>query len=953
MPEETPNLGLKKPLGNEVFNRASYNENLDIMDANVVSRNEFDTEIDKMLPKTGGEVGALTVKGPGKQLTLAEADGSETWHIESTGTMFKVVQTGHADRLVIPPMGSGNPTLDGHGIASAEVVEQHISDEQKHVSATDRQEWDGAAADISHAPAKEFTFTPGLQVVESEQDTPFRMGEIKGRTLINLIGRDGNFDYRSSRLFTFFGTGEIVPSSGPVGTKCQKIVCNRTDTAHFGARYELEIDRSKHYVAMTYMENVNCDVPVYFSLAEFKATGYISIEKSASLDKGSGMQYLYATITPAQMENREKLIYYFRGEGTSGAEFRIGPFAFYEITADEYDAIAKMTPEQVAARYPYVDSMTNVKNPYAIVTGGNLLPPFYDGWAYNVDNGSTFTATGPHVLTLDAKANNQQAYCNISVVSNTTYFIGLEQGKYAVVGTSEGTPIIVDWTSEAKTFNSGNETLLRVYLGNYQDGTGAFTFENPILTIGTEPKPFARQQCSTLGFETQLAAHPVDGSNPDTLFMGDDGLPYVNEMWGKVTLDGNMKYLLAHNGGDFRTFFTETLPPTVKDTAYITKYDGKMLVRRLLGQSITEGDTQVLTDSTDVNPNRSVFSVFNTDSGWGPDYKLTEDDIKAYFLGWKMYHVESNDYKSVYNGTGTKRWVSLADWSTLSPVGVTPSDMAPDYTPYRLQYLKAKPTVEPVRNYEMGATLSAGSNMVEVGSGIVIREKANPVGNYINAINAGGGLKYKTTNLLAIYRNQTRDFGWTFKDGIWDGEPYQYAENPIPAFANAIYHVTYTMLDPTLAAPISGTVAANLRGTVSDLVQEVGDVGQRLSVVENGKAEKDAKPPEWIKASLLNGWTDAGTNDRPVSYRVVGDTIEIDGTLRGNGVTTATTAFILPAGCRPFRNVNFVVSKSMTGGTNPYTRVFVAAASGEFRVVPENDTINDWVSLNGIRLYTT
>ncbi|NGP59975.1 hypothetical protein FLT15_16945 [Paenibacillus thiaminolyticus] len=100
-----------------------------------------------------------------------------------------------------------------------------------------------------------------------------------------------------------------------------------------------------------------------------------------------------------------------------------------------------------------------------------------------------------------------------------------------------------------------------------------------------------------------------------------------------------------------------------------------------------------------------------------------------------MYHVESNDYKSVYNGTGTKRWVSF-DWSTLSPVGVTPSDMAPGYTPY-LQYLKAKPTVEPVRNYEMGATLSAGSNMVEV-EAIVIRERANPV-NHINAINAGGG----------------------------------------------------------------------------------------------------------------------------------------------------------------------------------------------------------------------
>lgn len=34
MPDITPNLGLKKPLGTEMVSRASYNENLDLLDAN-------------------------------------------------------------------------------------------------------------------------------------------------------------------------------------------------------------------------------------------------------------------------------------------------------------------------------------------------------------------------------------------------------------------------------------------------------------------------------------------------------------------------------------------------------------------------------------------------------------------------------------------------------------------------------------------------------------------------------------------------------------------------------------------------------------------------------------------------------------------------------------------------------------------------------------------------------
>ncbi len=37
MPELTPKLGIKKPLGNETVNRTSFNENWDIIDANVVA----------------------------------------------------------------------------------------------------------------------------------------------------------------------------------------------------------------------------------------------------------------------------------------------------------------------------------------------------------------------------------------------------------------------------------------------------------------------------------------------------------------------------------------------------------------------------------------------------------------------------------------------------------------------------------------------------------------------------------------------------------------------------------------------------------------------------------------------------------------------------------------------------------------------------------------------------
>jgi|GEM_PF-5739594 len=40
MPDVTPRLGMKKPLGNENVTRAAYNENLDIIDANAASKSE-------------------------------------------------------------------------------------------------------------------------------------------------------------------------------------------------------------------------------------------------------------------------------------------------------------------------------------------------------------------------------------------------------------------------------------------------------------------------------------------------------------------------------------------------------------------------------------------------------------------------------------------------------------------------------------------------------------------------------------------------------------------------------------------------------------------------------------------------------------------------------------------------------------------------------------------------
>ncbi|MGG4397707.1 hypothetical protein ABEX25_25755 [Paenibacillus thiaminolyticus] len=421
---------------------------------------------------------------------------------------------------------------------------------------------------------------------------------------------------------------------------------------------------------------------------------------------------------------------YVRGEASgSGQKIAADGIVLYEITQDEYDAIAKMTPEQVAEPYPYVDSMTNVKNPYAIVTGGNLLPPFIDGWSPQ----GVVKVTSPYEAELTPTTNEVTAlWCDIPTSPNTDYILSIDQNgaTMSVTGGADGTIIVDNTAATSAKFNSGDRNTIRVYVSNYSEESetpsiGNFTFKNPMLTIGTEPKPFTPQQRSMLAFETELAANPVDGSNPDILFIGDDGLPYVLENWGKVVLDGGLTwgYSSTFSSPGFKAAYVDGLINATLRSGIVAKYDGTLLA---LDSALGSADTQ--------------NGINNT-------------------------------------GTGTRWWVRRGETSWTGATASTPTTQAlinSNWQPYRLQYLKAKPTVEPVRNYEMGVTHSAGSNMVEVGSGIVIRERAYPVYNgvsnwFINRDDSGftaSRLNHKASKISNVYRDGQIDSAWAWTANV-------------------------------------------------------------------------------------------------------------------------------------------------------------------------------------------
>ncbi|NGP57784.1 hypothetical protein FLT15_05065 [Paenibacillus thiaminolyticus] len=829
----------------------------------------------------------------------------------------------------------------------------------------------------AHVPAYQpLTLNPGLQVVEVENDTPFRMGEVKGRTLVNLLGRAGAFDAIDPwRIYG--GNGNVSEGLFIItgdGTASNPQVLDNLNTVHTPEVGELLFLRTKSLV-----DNDKClEIGLYLYAANANpARIYAGKLKNPSPNQVYEFGGLIR-VTQNMVENWEDMrivvaYEYSSAEDALNTVNKVSKVAMYKIP----ESASGLSVSELLVKYPYVDRMTNVTNPYAIVTGGNLLPPFTE---WGTEPNAMAKAVSPYEAIAEITSDGTKAPLRtiIPVFPNTVYTVSSEgnsipenglqiiERKDANDGDPSGEIEGGYWRSVPGGVAVGTVTFTTTAQTHYLavrlrfNKAGIYTIKKPLLIPGTEPKPFTRQQRSILAFETELAAHPVYGSNPDILFMGDDGLPYVLEPWKKVTLDGGLDWRFAERFTGFKTVLAYgATAGAVAGSGFTTKYDGKKL--GIAGNWVTDGPDNI---NGDIHLGSIYISVANTDSGWGPDYTPTQDEIKAYFLGWKMFDGQNDPTAvGVYNRSDGlhKYWTPLDSFDGVNFNGGYEGSGVPNdipnpantnrnyikhrhWQPYRLQYLKAKPTVEPVRNYELGATLSAGSNMVEVGSGIVIRERANPSANIgwnhavINRVDGDNGhLKNRVSKFYGVYRNEAEDKKWVedSQGGLAYGLKALVTDRHL-FDPTAVYHVTYTRLNPTIAAPINGTVAANLRGTVSDLVQDVGDVQRRLSVVETQKAEKDSKPPEWIKPTLLNGWTLSSNGVFPARYYKDGvGIVHVNGIVTGG--TTETVVFRLPSGYRP--NTTIRTPSIIMSGTNVFMAYLDVKASGDvIAVFPTQST---------------
>ncbi|PNQ81969.1 hypothetical protein [Paenibacillus sp. F4] len=782
---------------------------------------------------------------------------------------------------------------------------------------------------------KSITLNAGVQILNAVKAAPFSLSEITGRMLVNLLGRMGNCE--SVGLWSSNTTIVTDTANKTSGTSSFKLTLGSVPAT---ASASFLTTPGRKYIAVADVKNGNTSKIAISINGLAGAAGNEVTSASAfapSVVRFAATDYFHiVTIT---------------GTGAAGNTFNMDSVRVYEISEADYAAAASLTPAQAAAKYPYVDSVMPVRNPYVIRYGENLLPPVYT-WVNN--NG----LTDSNVKILDdygfsmttTTVQQWRAAASVKVLPNTTYTLSAtHNGLLGVYGVDQKAVITGGVAGGNVTFNSGNNTALDISLSNKTDTAGTFTGTSFMLNIGSTAKPFKPREDSMLALQTDLYADPVTGANADTVFER-DGQYFKSKKWQGLTLDGNLAWIYFESGTGYKVV---RIPVTngVVDSERITKFDGK-LVQHVFPLSGP--------DQSHLSPESGIvgLSISVADSGWADSYTPTLDDIKAYFYGYKAYDANTitpanaqSMTTATWTGTGTKYWVQRVGAANFTQS--VPQTSYVGYTPYQLVYRLAKPTVDPVIS-EGQLTFTEGDNQVEVGTGIVLRERSgiNTMPGVYAYINAEFPLRYKPRNILCVYKNGKKDSRWEviIRPGTDVFAPIGIAFARLvegqydPA---DIFSTTYLMTDTSPVVPFTGSYAANEKTLLADLVDDVQQVNARLSVVENKKADKDN--PAWLTPTLLNGWTNHDVTLSQISYlKDSAGYVHIKGVAKPGAMNT--NVFQLPAGYRPSRTIVAGVAANTDSGHDVLGRINIGASGNVaiLAVVGITITNTGWVSLDSL-----
>lgn len=694
---------------------------------------------------------------------------------------------------------------------------------------------DSYDAKLSKQDKTKQALNQGVNIINATETTPLDF-QIEGNTLVNLLGRDGNFE--TDKNADGVADGWAKGGSGASTTfyslvdsykydyKSQRLTSTSNDTSNSRAIISditLKLSAGKYYIGL-----VDFNTDGSKGLFRLLSTNLSTV--LAGSDVQTTSKTLFFKYSPTTDIDAKVLAFNSNDLGVVGyVEF--DGVRIYEVTVEEYNNIGTLWNEnELARRYPYVDDMKHLQNPIVTVEGENLLPPFYE-WTLHANA----KALSPYELELNASGIDQYSHVVINVNPNTSYYLDVSGNGIIVVyewiGSAHGLYLK---TPTTKFFTTGSNTKqIKVYVSNGGSGTGKFTFSNPILTLGSTAKPFVPRNPSHLYAEVKLGKV---GKSKDTLYQENGRWKVRKEVEKDVVLNGLLGWSLNSDQTGYKVF--KLAKGTLNNNGIVAsdltkaiKYNGIVMANILSQTTFDQFSADKNWAGADL-----VFSVSDSDTGFGETYTPTTDEIKAYFNGWKVKTVDANNKPTAWTNIVTG---ADAPTQTLAYVSTT---RATGYTAYKLSYVLATPQIVDVTDKVEGALTVNDLTQLTLDSGVIVREKVVPVypsygdRTYINWKDGASSniLKYKTEKILSVFRNHINDNNWTFENSsVANGKQRAYILNQ-NFDTTAEYTVTYLVLDKQKFSnnPINTRALYNtsLKSSFDDLVNVVADNVANTSV---------------------------------------------------------------------------------------------------------------------------
>ncbi|EOS57669.1 hypothetical protein [Paenibacillus barengoltzii] len=765
---------------------------------------------------------------------------------------------------------------------NAEKVDSFAGEVQEEISALKDR--------LDHAVTKEITLNPGLQVVNSPKDSRFKLSEIQGRTLINLLGVAGGCEEANSwsAPYGMLSVDATIRDSGMASLKYTHS-SSSSSGAYVRSNY-FPIDPSKYLLIAAWVKSVSKSVSV-----RLVTTGGENIQYSFGRFHAAGETggVAFRVFTPSNLgANTSVCVEAFSNDPFAiGDTFNFDSFRVYQLTADEYAQLNESTPDSyINYKYPFVPcGIIGVENPYAISYGENLLPPFYEWESLHANAKVIEPYRMKHTTTTNANEYNyhtipalEDAYYDLFVQNaagdeNRNLIKVLDDSFSQIAEAEIGEEILEGNIRHTWIKTPPNAKYIRVYLYPKPDFEITAEFISPILAFNDDEKSFKPQRKTMLALQTELHANPEDGSEPDVLFEK-EGQYFKLAKWKKVVLDGALTYEHSSNysvSGSKRI----RIPNMGRDATgsyngAVVKYTGVTLE-----PAVIAGWSKNDQWGIDTTAGHTLITISNAESGWGDSYTPTADEVKAYFMGWKMSVYGGTRWDN-YNGTGTKVWIRITrlndsvglsnniDYTTTLPTVDAGTDaLGNTYKPYQLLYRLAKEVVEPVP-FEGALVLPEGQSVVEVGTGIVLREVNKPTPVTSSGVQTFNGtadpLSYRAGAILSLYEN-----GRYKKVDVWGmrsgGGSVEISNGPAFISLNnnnydemATYTITYIKFDKSHAQPIKGVVANNEKAQISDLVDAAAAIIGTIPIETKGGAGSEESENGAIRTVIPYTTTKSG-----------------------------------------------------------------------------------------------